>query len=320
MHLTNYSVNKQLRTYHFRHAVPFAFFIVPGTQLSFKIWTGKERRRVRKWCDLARNAFCHPCGSSGQGRCSCWWQWTTQSLKMECALMLPSFYWTLNTEYHALMRLIDAEFPCTRGQKVILQSAKVSKWTSVPDSVQKPSDSARHGTSIGDRIQKPIQDSFRKGRPGLWGVGLRKSGHTEILLCTLHMESFSKQQAWGNVGRNEGAGASLASCCNNLPENEGCDCVQDLVIKTLIAVEEPLQAALDLLISFPSLRFRIVIRCSLPGRVVQDFGRWGVHFAVVGSRAAETALIVCHLAMEDGGWSARGPAGSAWQYGGGISR
>lgn len=75
------------------------------------------------------------------------------------------------------------------------------------------------------------------------------------------------------MGRNEGTGASLASCCNNSPENKGCDCVQDLVIKTLIAVEEPLQAALDLLFSFPSLRFRIVIRCSLPGRVVQDFGR-----------------------------------------------
>lgn len=102
----------------------------------------------------------------------------------------------LNTEYHALMRLIDAEFP-----KVILQSAKLLRslnelrCQTQYQNRRTAQDMDRHGTSIGDNIQKPIQDSFRKGRPGLWGVGLRKSGHTEILLCTLQMESFSKQQA-----------------------------------------------------------------------------------------------------------------------------
>ena len=251
MHLTNYSVNKQLRTYHFKHAVrtysPSLFPLHSSLfqEPSFRSKFGWARRGGAQKVMWPRTE----CFLS-----SLWLRtrkmqllMTVDNPKPQNGMRLNAAKLLLNTAYHALMRLIDAEFQRTRGENVILQSAKVSKWTSVPDSVQnrRTAQDMAHPFVIASRSRSRIHFA----REGL-DFGVLDSEKLPHRISALHMGSFSKQQAWGNVGRNEGAGASLASCYNNSPENEGCDCVQDLVIKTLIAVEEPLQAALDFLSKF----------------------------------------------------------------------
>ena len=52
---------------------------------------------------------------------------TVDNPKPQNGMRLNAAKLLLNTAYHALMRLIDAEFQRTRGENVILQSAKVSK-------------------------------------------------------------------------------------------------------------------------------------------------------------------------------------------------